>query len=296
MQRFFQFFLGAFLMFLYIIPSFILGVLALIFGLLARLIPVNSWYETLMKIALFFPTLWGIISGKFLSVRRHRWKIKGKGNLSPHKWYLLISNHQSWLDILVLGRVFSHKISVIKFFMKRELLWRLPILGLSCWSLNYPFVRRHSPRAIRKKPKLKGQDIQTTKKACKKFKEFPTTIINFVEGTRFTIAQQKSQSSPYIHLLKPKSGGIAIVIKELEKELSGILNVTIHYSQPLTFWKYFQSDYSTITVHYELLPLASDLIGDYYEDRNFRRYFQKWLNLLWKRKDLLLDELGRAIY
>lgn len=294
MWRFFNSPLGLFLIFLYIIPSLILGVLALIFGLLARLMPVKSWYRAVMKIALFFPTLWAITSGKFLSVRRHRWKIEGEGDLYPNKWYLLISNHQTWLDILVLGRAFGHKISVIKFFMKRELLWSLPILGLSCWSLGYPFVRRYSPQAIRKQPELKGQDIETTKKACEKFKEFSTTVMNFVEGTRFTIAKQQHQSSPYMHLLKPKSGGIAIVIKELQKELSGILNVTIHYSQPLTLWKYFRGDHSTITIHYELLPLTADLIGDYYEDRDFRRYFQKWLNLLWERKDLLLDELSRA--
>ena len=292
MQRFFNSLLGAFLIFLYIIPSFILGVLALIFGLLARLIPFKSWYQALMKTALLFPTLWATISGKFLSLRRHFWKIEGEGDLSYNQWYLLISNHQTWLDILVLGRVFSRKIPVIKFFMKQELLWGLPVLGLSCWSLGYPFLRRHSRHEIRKQPELKGQDIEATKKACKKFREFPTTVMNFVEGTRFTTAKQQRQSSPYLHLLKPKSGGVAIVMKELRNELSGILNVTIHYSQPLILWKYFRGDHSTITVHYEVLPLTADLIGDYYEDRDFRRYFQQWLNSVWERKDLLLDKLS----
>ena len=293
MQHFFNSLLGAFLLFLYIIHSFILGVFALIFGLLARLVPLKSWYRTLMKTALLFSILWATTSGKFLGLRhRHRWKIEGEGNLSPNRWYLLISNHQTWLDILVLGRVFGRKIPVIKFFMKQELLWSLPILGLSCWSLGYPFLRRHSGYEIRKKPELKGQDIKTTKKACEKFREFPTTVMNFVEGTRFTTAKQQHQSSPYLHLLKPKSGGIAIVIKELRNELSGILNVTIHYSQPIVLWKYFRGDHSTITVHYELLSLTDDLIGEYYENRHFRRYFQKWLNSVWERKDLLLDELG----
>ncbi|MFW0084056.1 MAG: acyltransferase [Coxiella endosymbiont of Haemaphysalis qinghaiensis] len=292
MRRFFNSLLGVFLIFLYIITSLILGVLALIFGLLARLMPLKSWYQAVMKTALLFPILWATTSGKFLSLRHHRWKIEGKGNLSPDQWYLLISNHQTWLDILVLGRVFGRKIPVIKFFMKRELLWSLPILGLSCWSLGYPFLHRHSRHKIRKQPELKGQDIETTKKACEKFREFPTTVMNFVEGTRFTTAKQQHQSSPYLHLLKPKSGGIAIVMKELRNELNGILNVTIHYSRPIILWKYFCGDHSTITVHYELLSLTDDLIGDYYENRYFRRYFQKWLNSVWKCKDLLLDELS----
>ena len=256
--------------------------------------PVKSWYRTLMKVALLFPAIWATISGKFLKLRRHRWKIEGEGNLSPYRWYILISNHQTWLDILVLGCVFSHKIPVIKFFMKRELLWSLPVLGLSCWFLGYPFLRRHAHHEVHRKPELRRQDIETTKKACEKFKEFPTTIMNFVEGARFTKVKQRHQSSPYLHLLKPKSGGIAVVIKELQHELSGILNVTIHYSQPLTLWKYFSGDFSTIIVHYELLPVTTDLIGDYYENRNFRRYFHKWLNAIWKRKDLLLNELSHT--
>ncbi|MFV9990682.1 MAG: acyltransferase [Coxiella endosymbiont of Dermacentor nuttalli] len=295
MQHLFNYLLGTFLIVLYIISSLILGVFALIFGFLARLMPIKSWYRALMKIALFFPTFWATISGGFLKLRHHKWKIEGKDNLSPHHWYLLISNHQTWLDILVLGYVFDRKIPVIKFFMKQELLWGLPILGLSCWSLGYPFLRRHSLYEIRKQPELKGQDVKTTKKACEKFKEFPTTVMNFVEGTRFTKVKQKRQSSPYLHLLKPKSGGIAIVIKELRHELSGIVNVTIHYSQPLTLWKYFCGNLSTVTVCYELLPITTNLIGDYYEDRSFRRYLQQWLNSIWKRKDLLLNKLSISI-
>lgn len=283
--------LGAFLIILYFIPSVILGILALILALIARLMPIKSWYRAVMKVALYFPTLWAAASGKFLSLRRHHWNIEGKGALSPQKWYLLISNHQTWLDILVIGRVFSCKVPVIKFFMKRELLWGLPILGLTCWSLGYPFVRRHSPKVIRKKPELKGQDIETTKKACNKFKEFPTTVMSFVEGTRFTILKHQRQSSPYMHLLKPKSSGIAIVMKELQNELSGILNVTIHYSKPLTLWKYFRGDHAVITVRYELLPFTTDLIGNH-TDRDFRRHLQQWLTSLWKHKDLLLDELS----
>lgn len=295
MQRLFNYLLGTFLIFLYIVHSLILGVFALIFGFLARLMPVKSWYRALMKIALLFPTLWATTSGGFLNLRRHRWNIEGKDNLSPHHWYLLISNHQTWLDILVLGYVFGRKIPVIKFFMKQELLWGLPILGLSCWFLGYPFLRRHSRYEVRKQPELKGQDIKTTKKACEKFKEFPTTVMNFVEGTRFTKVKQQRQSSPYLHLLKPKSGGISIVIKELRHDLSGILNVTIHYSQPLTLWKYFCGNCSTVTVFYELLPINTNLIGDYYEDRSFRRYFQKWLNSIWKQKDVLLNKLSITI-
>ncbi|QHG92745.1 acyltransferase [Coxiella endosymbiont of Amblyomma sculptum] len=301
MRRLFNFLLGVLLVFLYTILSFALGTFALIFGFLSRVVLVKSWYRRLMKIALFFPVLWSVISGKFLELRNLRWKTIGECRLSSRQWYLLISNHQTWLDILVLGRVFGCKVPVIKFFMKRELLWKLPILGLSCWFLEYPFLYRYSHRKIRNQPKLRKYDVEAVKKACKKFEEFPTTVVNFVEGTRFKVVK-KSPFSPYVHLLNPKAGGIAVVIKELNRKLSGILNVTIHYShnvhqttdsRTVTFWKYFCGEFSAITVYYELLPITTSLVGDYYTNRDFRRSFQQWLNSIWKRKDLLLDKLDR---
>ncbi|ACJ19307.1 acyltransferase [Coxiella burnetii] len=295
MRRVFKFLFVTLVAFLYVILSVITALFAIIFGGLAKLMPIKSWHRAVMKMALQVPVIWASISNQFLKLpSNHEWKIEGKGPLDTNHWYMLISNHRSWLDILVLGYVFNRKAPVIKFFMKKELLWGLPILGLSCWLLDYPFVQRHSRKEIRKRPHLKYRDIHTTQKACEKFKEFPTTVVNFMEGTRFTPEKHQRQHSPYLHLLKPKAGGTAIVIKELQEKLSGILNVTLHYSRRLSFWNYFQGEPFKITVHYELLPLTPDLIGDYYKDREFRRHFQRWLNGVWEQKDLLLDELSRS--
>ena len=290
-----KFLFAVIIIFLYAILSIITGLLAIILGGLAKLMPFISWHRMMMKIALKVPIFWASLSNQFLALPSiHQWKIKGKALLSNKEWYVLISNHQTWFDILVLNRVFNMKIPVIKFFMKKELLWELPILGLSCWLLDYPFLRRHSPRAVCKRPHSKDKDMYTIKKACKKFKECPITVANFVEGTRFTPEKCQRQHSPYLYLLKPKAGGIAMVIKELQKKLSGVLNVTIHYSQPLTFWKYFKGDSYKIIVYYKLLPLTPDLIGDYYKNREFRRHFQKWINGVWQKKDILLNELNRT--
>ena len=275
--------------------SIIIALFAIIFGGLVKLMPIKSWKKMITKVAHKIPVIWASISNRFLKFPRHlHWKIEGKAPLDCNYSYILISNHRTWLDILVLGYVFNRKTPVIKFFMKQELLWGLPILGLSCWLLDYPFLHRHSLKKIRKHPHLKNKDTHTTKKACEKFKEFPVTIVNFVEGTRFTTIKHQHQHSPYQHLLNPKSGSTAIVIKEMQKKLRGVLNVTIHYSRPLSFWGYCQGDYCKITVHYELLSLTSDLIGNYYEDREFRRHFQQWLNTIWQKKDLLLDALSRS--
>ncbi len=222
-----------------------------------------------------------------------KWQIEGADALDPQNWYLLICNHQSWMDILVLGVVFRKQLPILKFFMKKELLWSLPVAGWACYFLGYPFMARHSHEEVRKNPQLKTRDIETTRYACGKFKDFPTAVVNFVEGTRFTKAKHDAQQSPYQHLLKPKATGVALALQELHQQLSGILNVTLHYKpQNLSFWDFLSGKIVKIYLHYELLPVIPDLVGDPYEDRTFRRHFQQWLNGLWQEKDQQLDKLS----
>ncbi|MFK3616569.1 acyltransferase [Coxiella burnetii] len=277
----------------YIVISLLMAIPVIILGSLAWLTPVKTWRYAVLKFLGHIPVIWTSFTNVLLKLPHHRWKIKSDAELNPNKWYVLISNHQSALDILALGYVFNRKSPPLKFFMKRELLWFFPLVGLGCWLLGYPFVHRHSRESVRRHPELKGKDIEITQKACEKFKIFPTTIVNFVEGTRFTPLKHQRQTSPYLHLLHPKAGGIAMVINALQNKLAGIINVTLHYSKPLSLWEYFCVNPREITVQYELLPLTEDLIGNYYEDRTFRLHFQKWLNTLWQEKDLLIEQFKK---
>jgi 1-acyl-sn-glycerol-3-phosphate acyltransferase len=125
--------------------------------------------------------------------------------------YLVLANHQSWVDILVLQKVFNRRIPFMRFFLKRQLIW-VPLLGLAWWALDFPFMGRYSKKQIAKNPELAGRDIEATRRACAKFRAIPVAIMNFVEGTRFTPAKHDAQKAPYQHLLKPKSGGVAFVL------------------------------------------------------------------------------------
>ncbi len=292
MVPFWRKFTGILSLFAFIIASTVLSTLALLFAIFARIFPMLFWYQFWMRVALKMPVYWAGTCKYILRLhRRHRWIINGDSqSLSCQHSYLLFSNHQNWLDILILGAVFNPQAPTIKFFLKRELLWSLPLLGVTVRLLEYPFLRRHKREDIRKHPELKNVDIETTKAACKKFILFPTTIMNFVEGTRFTAEKREQQASPYRNLLKPKAAGIAMVLKECHHHLSGIINTSIYYSQKTSIWAYFIQEPMTIQVDFERLPISDDLIGNYYSDRNFRRYIQHWLNELWSRKDNLLDE------
>src|SRR3990167_3236332 len=238
------------------------------------------------------PECFWIITGKILEMNSPgKWDVSGTGQLRKDGWYILISNHQSWNDILILSKLFAKKISPLKFFMKKELILQLPIGGLACYALHYPFMSRHSASAIRKNPALKGKDIATTIKACQRLRDFPATLINFIEGTRFTEKKHARQQSPYRHLLKPHAGGTAVAIHELQDIAAGIINVTVYYSSKVPgFWNLFCGNFQKIRVHYEVIPITNDLVGNYHEDRQFRAKMQQWFNALWGKKDALIEQ------
>lgn len=200
--------------------------------------------------------------------------------------YLVLANHQSWVDIVVLQKVFNRRIPLLRFFLKRQLFW-VPLLGLAWWALDFPFMGRHTPRQIARRPELAGRDIEATRRACEKFREIPVAIMNFVEGTRFTPAKHARQGAPYRHLLKPKSGGVAFVLDAMGEGLHAILDVTIAYpGGRLSLMDLLADRVPAIHVHVRERPIPDELMhGDYQNDRAFRVRFQQWMNGLWQEKD-----------
>jgi 1-acyl-sn-glycerol-3-phosphate acyltransferase len=183
------------------------------------------------------------------------------------------------------------KIPFLNFFLKKELLY-VPVLGLCWWALDFPFMTRTSKNQLKKNPKLRGKDLETTRKACEKFKEMPVSVVNFVEGTRFTPQKHARQNSAFPHLLKPKAGGIAFVMQAMGEQISKVVNVTIHYPQGIpTFMDFVGGKVKNINVHVEVRPVSEELIGDYTGDSEFRVRFQSELNRLWENKEQTLQEL-----
>lgn len=270
--------------------------LTLIVALIARIMPTKKLRIRATEIAHLAPTLWMILNKWIANISSYkRWNIQGTGELDPKSWYLIIANHASWLDIIVLGIVFNRKIPLLKFFMKKELLWSLPVAGFACYLLGYPFMRRHTVQDIKRNPQLRHQDMETTHQACERFREIPTTVMNFVEGTRFTKEKNEKQGQAYRHLLKPRIAGTAIVMNELGDILSGIVNVTIHYdTDNVGLWAFACGKFRKINVRYEVLPVTADLLGNYYEDREYRRRIQAWITELWTRKDNQLEQLNQT--
>ena len=259
------------------------------------IIPIKGWRK-------FCNVLLTSIANNWIAVNNFnhwltnniRWNVSGIDDLTRHEWYLVLSNHQSWVDILVLQKIFYRKIPFLKFFIKKELIW-VPLLGLAWWALDFPFMKRYPAAFIKKNPHLKGKDLETTRKACEKFKTNPISIMNFVEGTRFTARKHKKQESPHRNLLRPKAGGTAFVFQAMGEQIHQILDVTIAYPGGVkSFWQFLCGKVNEVTVRVKSYPVNEELLGDYFNDHEYRERFQKWLNALWEEKDMQIEQLLRS--
>ena len=221
-----------------------------------------------------------------------QWQVTGLQDLDPRQWYLVISNHQSWVDILVLQHVLNRRIPLLKFFLKKQLIW-VPIMGLAWWALEFPFMRRHSEAFLQKHPEERGKDAATTRAACEKYALVPTSVMNFVEGTRFTRAKQQRQQSPYRHLLKPKAGGISLALDAMGEKFGAVLDITIAYPDGTpNFWQFLQGRVPRVIVQARTLAvprLAANAAAD--PSQALRELCQAWVNQLWTDKDALLGRL-----
>ena len=186
---------------------------------------------------------------------RTKFDATGLEGLNKKDWYLVISNHQSWVDILVLQRIFNHKIPFLKFFLKKELIW-VPFIGLAWWALDFPFMHRYSKSLLAKHPHLKGKDLENTRKACEKFTVKPVSIMNFVEGTRLTEQKLTRQGTQFQNLLKPKAGGMAFVLGAMGEQLHKLLNVTIHYPDGTpSYWEFVCGKVKNVEVQIKVLSI-----------------------------------------
>lgn len=261
-----------------------------IFSIL-KLIPIAPWQTFVSHILDGCATSWITLNNLNQKLTSStKWQVEGTDSLTLNDWYLVISNHQSWVDILVLQRIFNRKIPFLKFFLKKELIW-VPFLGIAWWALDFPFMSRHSKSYLAKNPHMKGKDLENTRKACEKFKYKPVSVMNFVEGTRLTTEKQARSAKTFEYLLKPKAGGMAFVLGAMGEQLHKLLDVTIYYPQGIpTFWDFVCGRVKTIQVDVRIRSIEEILKSDYYamdyfENPAQRAKFQQWLNGIWAEKD-----------
>ena len=265
----------------------------LFFAALKLAIPIEAVRRRLAPVLLFIAEAWISCNSAWMALtQRTSWDVQCIEGLDYRSWYLVNCNHQSWVDILVLQHLFNRRIPLLKFFLKQQLLW-VPVMGLAWWALDFPFMRRHSEEHLKKHPEMRAKDQEATRKACEKFALIPTSVMNFLEGTRFTPAKHQHQRSPYRYLLKPKAGGIALALNAMGDKFRAILDVTIVYPEGApTFWHFLCGKVKRIVVRVQTVPVPRELAdGDYASDPAVRDAFQKWVQQLWLAKDAQIAAL-----
>jgi 1-acyl-sn-glycerol-3-phosphate acyltransferase len=256
-------------------------------GIAKLLLPIAAVQRQCSRLAHWAYRHWSLHNKQLIELfNKVDWQLSGLTELRQDSWYLLISNHKSWLDIPVLSQFALSRIPEPKFFLKEELKW-VPFIGSASWALDMPFMKRYSQAQIKRNPALKGQDIETTRRSCEKFQTMPTTIINFVEGTRYTAAKHKAKNSPFHFLLPPKAGGIAFTLASMGSQFNAVLDVTLIYpdNQHHVLVDMLLGRLKRVVIQVDILEVDEQIIGNYFEDEAFRQQFQLWLNQRWVTKD-----------
>ena len=214
------------------------------------------------------------------------------GELAKDRWYLIIANHLSYLDIILLIEFATHRIPAPKFFLKKELIW-LPFVGLGAWALDMPFMHRYTRAYLEKHPEKKGKDLETTKAYCEKFRTVPTTVINFVEGTRFTTKKHMAKQSPYQNLLPPKAGGVSFTLAAMGELFTNVLDISLLYPENKRhpMMAMLSGQMTKIVIDVDVTPIPELQQQSERTESEFRLYFQNWLNDLWKNKDARIKKL-----
>ena len=221
---------------------------------------------------------------------RKDWRITLPDDVHINGKYLLVSNHQSWVDTSIVQYIGEKRLPLTRFFTKFELIY-IPIVGQAFYFLDFPMMRRHSKEAIAKNPALKGKDIEEAKRACALLKDKPFTLLNYLEGTRFTTGKHAVQQSPYTHLLKPRAGGLSLAISALGDDIDGILDMTIVYPDGVpSYGDLWKGNIKRLGVDLRYIDMPETLFagikqGGYEEDEDIKAQMFDWVEQVWHQKD-----------
>jgi 1-acyl-sn-glycerol-3-phosphate acyltransferase len=297
-QAAFRVLVGSATFLLFALNTLFLCLLLYLATLLKLVVPIAAWRRLSSRLLVAIGEAWIAINTFFLRLTQPTiWDVEGLEGLRRNASYLVVSNHQSWVDIPVLQGVFLRRLPFLRFFLKQQLI-RVPFLGLAWWALDFPFMKRHSREALERNPELRHEDLEATRRACDRFRSAPASILNFVEGTRFTAAKHARMESEFRHLLPPKAGGLAFAASAMGKQLRGLVDVTIVYPHGSpTFWDLISRGLPEVVVRVRERAIPVEwFTGDYTEDTTFREGVQAWVKALFREKDeeIALILAGRA--
>lgn len=233
-------------------------------------------------------TCWADWVRRFLTRLPMRWTLEGD-QPDPNKTYVVLANHQSWVDILAVLLAMGRGSPMPRFFMKFELLY-VPVIGLAAWGLDYPIMRRYSAEAVKANPALKTRDLNYARRVLSAHPESACLVVNFAEGTRFSESKRIANRSPYRHLLKPKVGGPQLALDCLNSRIDGIVDLTLDYPNgKLSLWNLLAGKVPQARIHVRILAVP-EAFQKTLTGLDELKAFRQWINQLWADKDARLSD------
>jgi 1-acyl-sn-glycerol-3-phosphate acyltransferase len=206
--------------------------------------------------------------------------------------YLMTCNHQSWVDTTVNQYFGLTRMPLTRFFTKWELIF-IPFVGQAFKILGFPMMKRHTKAEIAKNPELKTRDMDEARKACEQLLSQPFTLLNYLEGTRYTQEKHDQQKSAYQNLLNPKAGGLALALNILGDQIDALVDMTIVYPDGVPgYGEFWLGEVPRIAVNLRKISIPEWVLGGNYEDDpEYKERFQIWVDELWTEKDQLINDM-----
>ncbi|MDX1497082.1 MAG: acetyltransferase [Salinisphaeraceae bacterium] len=263
-------------------------------SLLKILVPIPKFQYFITSVLLGYVWLWiGFVNWIGRWATGIEIDVQGFENINKRGCYFIFANHSAWTDIVILFHLYHGRMPFPRWFMKRELIW-VPMIGYVCWAVDMPFMYRVTPEKLRKNPKLKGKDLEVTRRSCEKFRTRPVVITNYLEGTRFTWEKHAKQESPYRNLLTPRYGGAAFTMSAMGELLDGVIDMTVVFppGHEPSCLNYALGKVPKVVVRARMLSVPEDIIkSNLRDDRQARERFKQWINEIWEYKDRQIDEI-----
>ncbi len=172
------------------------GLTSVLFFLIALLIRIITWpFDRRQVILQQFTCFWAALYTWIIPAWRIR--VDGREHLPRRTPHVVVSNHQSLLDILVLFNLFFH----FKFVSKIEI-FKIPLIGWNMYLNKYIRLTRGDKKSVTK-----------MLEDCEKALRTGSSVLIFPEGTRSPDGQIKEfKLGAFILALKMKAPISPIVI------------------------------------------------------------------------------------
>ncbi|MEC7030278.1 MAG: 1-acyl-sn-glycerol-3-phosphate acyltransferase [Pseudomonadota bacterium] len=261
-------YLGIGLLLWLVVSMLTMGVVCFTAAILFWAIPNQSTHSFMW----FWYVHWTKMLGWWVKKLLPDMTVVNRDEIPTNKPFVIVANHYSWVDIVVLyATLFAENHSFV-FVMKRSLI-KIPMIGVVCWGLGHPLLYRGKSRR---------KNLKILTEGARKSLEYQHGILIFPEGTRYTKVDNYPEE--YQQLLKPRTVGFECVLKNIvgdpsegKNDAVPVLDVTLKYtSGEHGLWDFLTGKSGSVLLYSELHSVTP-------------KNAKAWLLDAWTKKDHLLS-------